>query len=127
MGKTNGTIRYLIADFFVKIINDFRHFLALIIVLMFAFTMVYVLVVVEYKTGSPVDEIGKALQAVTGTLSGIIGVILGYYFGESAANRANSESQGIRGQRDAVQGDAGGQDEDATKPVRPAPKPPVQK
>lgn len=83
-------IRHVIADLFVKVIDDFRHLLALIIVIMFAMTLVYAL----YIAGTNVDNITKALQAVTGTLSGVIGVIIGYYFGESAARRAARDTDG---------------------------------
>ncbi len=82
---TQAPIRYVIANLFAKLVDDFRHLLALILVLMFAIVLVYSL----YVAGTKVDDISKAMQAVTGSLSGIIGVIIGYYFGESAAKRGS--------------------------------------
>jgi hypothetical protein len=88
-GSGQTPIRHVIANLFVKVIDDFRHLLALIIIVMFAITLVYSL----YVAGTEADKISESLQAVTGSLSGIIGVIIGYYFGESAAKRAADDSQ----------------------------------
>jgi hypothetical protein len=81
-----GPLRHVIADLFVKVIDDFRHLLALLIVIVFAVSLFYSLA----SYGGGVDNLSKALQAVTGSLGGIIGVILGYYFGESAARPADA-------------------------------------
>jgi len=99
-------LRFVITEFLTNVINDFRHLLALIVILMFAATLVYVL----WRAGNNVDNINKALQAVTGTLSGIIGVILGYYFGESAARerRDGGSSQSQAGGEAVQQQPAGG-------------------
>jgi hypothetical protein len=85
-----GPLRHVIADLFVKVIDDFRHLLALLIVIVFAVSLFYSLA----TYGQGVDNLSKALQAVTGSLGGIIGVILGYYFGESAARPADAASRG---------------------------------
>lgn len=77
-------IRHVVANLFVKVVDDFRHLLALILVIIFAVTLIYSLAVAANTT----DDISKALQAVTGSLSGIIGVVIGYYFGESAGKRS---------------------------------------
>lgn len=78
---TNSTIRYVVAEMLVKIINDFRHLLALLLVLIFAASLAYALI----KTDGTGKSISDALQSVTSTLGGLLGAIIGYYFGESAA------------------------------------------
>lgn len=79
-------VRYLVADGLVKIINDFRHLLALLIVLIFGFALAYSL----WRAGSNIDSIKEVLQAVAATLGGLVGSIIGYYFGESAGRRSVS-------------------------------------
>lgn len=79
-------IRYLLADGLVKIINDFRHLLALLIVLIFGLALAYAL----WSAGTDSDSIKEMLQAVTSTLGGLVGSIIGYYFGESAGRRSAS-------------------------------------
>ena len=82
-GETNNagytSIAYIFADLAVKIINDFRHLLALVIVGIFGLTLAYVLFT---TSGSGLKD---ALQAVIAAFGGIVGTIIGYYFGESAA------------------------------------------
>ena len=73
------TLRYLVADGLVKVINDFRHLLALLIILVFAFTLLYTLVIAR----GTIDNMKDMLQAVAATLGGLVGSIIGYYFGES--------------------------------------------
>jgi hypothetical protein len=82
------TLRYVFADLLVKIIDDFRHLLALVIVLIFALALTYALVLVAYEPTARIDATGKALQAVVSSLGGLIGAIIGYYFGEKAGERA---------------------------------------
>ena len=76
------SIGYIFADLAVKIINDFRHLLALIIVGIFGLTLAYVL----YTTAD--TDLNDSLQAVIAAFGGIVGTIIGYYFGESAAKGA---------------------------------------
>jgi hypothetical protein len=78
-----GSVKYMLTQLVVKIINDFRHLLALVIVLIYFLALGYALVV----AGQDLDEVATALQAVTSTLGGLIGAIIGYYFGESAATK----------------------------------------
>ncbi|WP_187970257.1 hypothetical protein [Aquibium microcysteis] len=80
-GFAERPIRFVFAELFAKLVNDFRHLLALIVMLVFLFSVAYAL----WVAGTNVDNMNKALQAVTGSLSGIIGVIIGYYFGETVA------------------------------------------
>ena len=79
-------VRYIIANLFVNIINDFRHLLALVIVLVFAITLFVVL----YK--NPATEIGSAMQSVSSVFGGLIGAIIGFYFGEKSALRDNNSN-----------------------------------
>lgn len=79
-------LRYLVADGLVKIINDFRHLLALIIVSIFGLAVFWTL----YQVGPDVDDMKEVLQAVAATLGGLVGSIIGYYFGESAARKTNA-------------------------------------
>lgn len=86
-GRTG--IGYIFSDFIVKIINEFRHLLALIVLVIFAGALTYSL----WKAGtvptgsgppSTIDNLKEALQAVVATLGGLVGSIIGYYFGESS-------------------------------------------
>jgi hypothetical protein len=74
---------FVIATFFTNLINDFRHLLALILVLIFA----AVLGAAMWRAAT-VEDFGKAVQGVAATLGGLIGSIIGYYFGESAVKRS---------------------------------------
>jgi hypothetical protein len=74
-----------VADFFVKLINDFRHLLALVIVSVFGLALAGAMY--PGLRHWNVDEIGKGVQAVAAALGGLIGSIVGYYFGESAATQ----------------------------------------
>lgn len=103
-------IAHVLADLFVKVIDDFRHLLALIVIVMFALTLAYVMI----RASSP-DEIQKGLSAVTSTLGGIIGVILGYYFGESAG-RTNGKSTTASAQTD-LEIDSGPEQDEQIEPI----------
>jgi hypothetical protein len=86
---TRGDLRYIFSDAAVKIVNDFRHLLALVIVLIFAFALGYSMikaasVMTNADTPSVVENMKNALQAVVATLGGLVGSIIGYYFGESS-------------------------------------------
>lgn len=94
-------LRYLITEALTKIINDFRHLLALIVVLIFGLALAYAL----YEGGGDMEKIKEALQAVTATLGGLVGSIIGYYFGESKAANDATPGAGLS-QPQAVQGNA---------------------
>ena len=81
-----GNIAFVFVDLLVKIITDFRHFLALVLVLIFAGALLYAC----YNSNGDIEKLSKALQAVVSTLGGLIGSIVGYYFGESKTQRLNS-------------------------------------
>lgn len=77
------SIRFLLAELAASIINEFRHLLALVLVLLFGGVLAFGLV----KAGDDAQEISAVLQAVASSLGGLIGAIIGYYFGESAGSR----------------------------------------
>ena len=82
--RRTDSLRFLIADLLVKIINDFRHLLALIMVVIFGLVLAYALI----KFGNTGDDISKILQAVISTIGVLISSIIGYYFGETAAKKS---------------------------------------
>ncbi len=77
-------LRYLLAEVAAKIIDEFRHLLALVIVVIFAFTLTFVLI----QTRRDIGMMKEGLQVVVATLGGLVGSLIGYYFGESTAVRA---------------------------------------
>lgn len=94
----NKTVSFIVTEASVKIINDFRHLLALIVVLIFAFALSYSLIrSASLPTGadsiSAIDNMKEALQAVVASLGGLVGSIIGYYFGESSVSRAAEQVQ----------------------------------
>jgi hypothetical protein len=88
-GQPRGVVQstvYIIGNFITTLIDDFRHLLALIIVLIFGAALAYAM----YKADGSLPGIRDALQAVAATLGGLVGSIIGYYYGESAAGKALS-------------------------------------
>lgn len=86
-------LRFIFSRAIVKIIDDFRHLLALVMVLIFAFALAYSLIRAGtlqsgMSAAAVVDNMKDALQAVAATLGGLVGSIMGYYFGESSALKA---------------------------------------
>jgi hypothetical protein len=82
--SSSGVFRELIT----KIIYEFRHLLALAIVLLFSVALFFA--IWPGVMGGSVQNIREGLQAVAATLGGLIGSIIGYYFGESAAGKGRS-------------------------------------
>lgn len=74
---------FILAELTANIINDFRHLLALVIVLLFGGVLAFGLV----RAGNDAQGISAVLQAVASSLGGLVGAIIGYYFGESAGRR----------------------------------------
>lgn len=112
------SIRFVVADALVKIINYFRHLLALIVVGIFAGAIVWALTV----SGQSAEEITNSLQAVVSTLGGLVGSIIGYYFGE-ARGQVRLPDEDVSGVQEEAQvppppsGGVGG-DEGGTQPRR---------
>lgn len=85
-----GNIVFVFTQLLVKIITDFRHFLALILVLIFAISLGFAFhIAYNTEAATRIDNLIKVLQAVVATLGGLVGSIVGYYFGESAAKGAS--------------------------------------
>jgi hypothetical protein len=80
------TVRYILVRLLTEIINDFRPLLALFIVFVFAVT----LFIVVYAGWASFDVVKDGVQLVVASLGGLVGSIIGYYFGESAAERRYS-------------------------------------
>ena len=89
IGDTSS-VGYVLTDLFAKVVDDFRHLLALVIVLIFALALGYSLII----AGTDLKDMAAAIQAVVSTLGGLVGSIIGYYFGESAARRSASDEFG---------------------------------
>lgn len=89
----NRGLRFIFADLLVAIINDFRHLLALVIVMIFAVS----LGVAMYISHGEIDQFKEALQVVVATLGGLVGSIIGYYFGESAVAKHQAPPLGSDG------------------------------
>jgi len=119
--ERTSQLRFVIADLFVKIINDFRHFLALVIMLIFATTLAAVLLWAPHFT-----QVKDGLQAVVAAMGSLVGSIIGYYFGESAASKAKLPS-GSAGEGPAAAGQQPQQDPNApaAADIRDAPPPPA--
>lgn len=90
--KKREKLNFVIANAAIKLVNDFRHLLALVIVGIFGVVLWYSL----YKSNG---EIKDALQTVMATLGVLVASIIAYYFGESsgrtAANLNNSGNNQI--------------------------------
>ena len=110
------SLRFVFADLLVKIINDFRHLLALIVVLIFAIA----LGVAMYIGGGSIDDFAKATQAVVATLGGLVGSIIGYYFGESTVTKQQQDSTSTATTTEQEQ-----ETPDVAENITPAPSPPV--
>ena len=93
------TIGYVLANLVVKVIDDFRHLLALFITLIFGASLGYGIV----KIGTSPQDISDVLQAVSSSLGGLIGAIIGYYFGESSAKRQAAENGEIPSGSEVIQ------------------------
>lgn len=123
---TSGkTVSILFSEFTFKIINEFRHLLALLIVVIFSFALGYSLIKAaslptSADTPSTIDNMKEALQAVVATLGGLVGSIIGYYFGESKPSTpdAGGTKQSAEVQNPPVEGKS---DKTGTK----APAPPA--
>jgi hypothetical protein len=113
-------LRYVVANFFAEIINDFRHFLALVIVVLFAVAL-FAAMYPGLLTGN-IDTLTDGVQAVAAALGGLIGSIIGYYFGESAASRKDAQTV-VRDTSAPVQ--QAPEQSDSLTDVVPAPEPPT--
>jgi len=89
------SFQVIVSEFTFRVIRDFRNFLALVLVSIFAIVLVYVMFTADNQ-----EELTTNLQTVMATLGGLIGSIIGYYFGESAVK--GSADSGTDGNVSAV-------------------------
>ena len=105
------SIRYMATEFITGIINDFRHILASTLTLVFVVALLSVLFI-TWRNDFDIEVFKDGLQAVVASLGGLIGSVIGYYFGESAAEKkAESTTASV--------GHEAEQKEDDTGDVRP--------
>jgi hypothetical protein len=93
-------LRYLVAEVGAKIIDEFRHLLALIIVVIFALALAFVLIQARLS----IEGMKEGLQSVVATLGGLVGSLIGYYFGEASGERTASAPSPPGAPPTAVQG-----------------------
>jgi len=98
-GDGSQPLRVVFVEFFTKIIDDFRHLLALLMVVIFALTLGFMI----FRAGKDMTKMTDAVQVVVATLGGLLGSILGYYFGESAAQRTRNDGKGGESKMPPVQ------------------------
>jgi hypothetical protein len=91
--------------FFTTIIDDFRNFLALVLMGIFVLAMVLMLWPSLASEEGTYDNLKDGLQTVVACLGGLVGSIIGYYFGESAAAKAKGDD-GTTTPGTPTQGDA---------------------
>src|SRR5262245_22643659 len=96
-GDPNRIWSFFATTFIAKTISEFRHLLALLIFLLVAGAVI--LSVLPGLLILDVDRMAEGLESVAAALGGLVGSIIGYYFGEqvgSATNRTadRSESRG---------------------------------
>ena len=105
------SIRYMVAEFIMEIINDFRHILAITLTLVFVVALLSVLFI-SWNNDFDIEVFKDGLHAVVASLGGLIGSVIGYYFGESAAGKkAESTTASV--------GHEAEREEDDTGDVRP--------
>ncbi len=94
---TRERLGFVIARFFANIIDDFRHFLALVLVVIFTILIIY-----SMAAAGSFEEKMKALQLVIASIGTLLGSIIGYYFGESAANKINNSQASVENNQDNI-------------------------
>ncbi|MDA1314853.1 MAG: hypothetical protein O2968_16085 [Acidobacteria bacterium] len=78
-------------QFIAKTVDQFRHLLALLIFLLFSVAVI--LSILPGLAERNVEQMTDGLQGVAASLGGLIGSIIGYYFGEQVG-AASSQSTG---------------------------------
>jgi len=83
--QAESSVGVIISAFFAKLIDEFRHLLALLIFLLFAGVLVYGVAVASSGVAGTarLEAIEKVIQVIVASLGGLVGSIMGYYFGEA--------------------------------------------
>ena len=88
-----SSMRYIVSEFGVKIINEFGHLIALIILFIFSFTLIFAM----FQTRGNPAAMRDSLQTIVSSLGGLVGAVIGYYFNSAVKNLGspapNGESQ----------------------------------
>jgi len=115
------------SEFVFKIINEFRHLLALLVFMVFTVALIYSLVKAasipaDGNTASVIGNMKEALQAVVATLGGLIGSIIGYYFGESSVKGSATPTDSAT-TKPAPEIQAPPSDSPSAEPIKPIVRP----
>lgn len=98
------SIRYMVAQFMIEIINDFRHLLASTLTLVFVVALLSVLFI-TWRNNFDIEVFKDGLHAVVASLGGLIGSVIGYYFGESAAEKKAESITNLAEREERQKGD----------------------
>lgn len=107
------SIRRTLLNLLTKIIVEFRHLLALSIVFVFILALSFV----GFRNGISNEELLNGIQVVASSIGPLIGSIIGYYFGESAAEKKFLSGQiepGVQGKD--TENNQSVKDDDSIKP-----------
>jgi hypothetical protein len=74
--------------FIGKLISEFKHFLALVIMVVFLVAIVLVVIAAWPKASGDLDKLYNGIQVVVASMGGLVGSVVGYYFGEAKMERA---------------------------------------
>jgi hypothetical protein len=87
LGKRTTLFHTVFGNFIAKIIYEFGHLIALIILFIFAFTLIFTMI---QTRGNPA-EMRDSLQTIVSSLGGLVGTVIGYYF--NAVKNLGSSAQ----------------------------------
>jgi hypothetical protein len=90
-GQGPQPLRYTLTSFMTMLVNDFRHLLALVVVLLFAVMMGFA--VWPGLATNDVTKVTDGVQTVSASMGGLLGSIIGYYFGAMAAKKPGPDEQ----------------------------------
>ena len=105
------SITYILTRSLVNIVDDFRHFLALLIVILF----VVLIIAAMWGAKGNFDNMMEAMQLVIASLGGLLGSIIGYYYGESAAR--NKMPTSITSDAEVITNEEAGTAEEAVEEI----------
>ncbi len=88
-----GRFKKDITNWISRLFDDFRHVLAFLIIMFFFVIVLYALI----KDGKCCDSKMEATKTILASLGGLIGSIIGYYFGESKGSRRDNTNNGGQG------------------------------